>query len=114
MNRSRFVPVLVAGGLVAAACNPFRSPLKQAPVVQVTTRDANVNARWHGTLASPSSLAGAVPTLTVVFATGAVVGNTLAPAVRGEELSRGFDFRCGDRPDLHRVSAAKLTAMERY
>ena len=33
--------------------------MKQDPVVEVT-RDANVNSRWHGTLASPSNLAGAV------------------------------------------------------
>lgn len=49
-----------AGTLAIVACNPFRSPLKQAPVVQVSARDANVNSRWHGTLASPSALAGAV------------------------------------------------------
>ena len=28
--------------------------------MQVSTRDANVNARWHGELSSPSNLAGAV------------------------------------------------------
>jgi hypothetical protein len=49
-----------AGTLAVGACNPFRSPLKQAPVVQVTTRDANANQRWSGTLVSPASLAGAV------------------------------------------------------
>jgi hypothetical protein len=49
-----------AGTLALGACNPFRSPLKQAPVVQVSTRDANANARWTGTLASPANLVGAV------------------------------------------------------
>jgi hypothetical protein len=52
--------VAVLGTLALAGCNPFRSPFKQAPVVEVTTRDVNVNARWTGTLASPAALAGAV------------------------------------------------------
>ena len=60
MNRSPFVLMLAVSTVALAACNPFRSPFKQAPVVEVDTRDANVNARWNGTLASPSSLAGAV------------------------------------------------------
>lgn len=60
MLRPSYVLMLTAGTLALGACNPFRSPMKQAPVVQVSTRDANVNSRWHGTLASPSSLAGAV------------------------------------------------------
>ena len=59
MNRSSFVLVISAGALVAAACNPFRSPFKQAPVVEVT-RDANANSRWNATPASPANLAGAV------------------------------------------------------
>jgi formylglycine-generating enzyme required for sulfatase activity len=45
------------GALALGASNPFRSPFKQAPVVQVSTRDANANARWSGTLVSPASLA---------------------------------------------------------
>jgi hypothetical protein len=62
MPRSPFflTATAVVGTLALAACNPFRSPLKQAPVVQVTTRDANANQRWSGTLVSPASLAGAV------------------------------------------------------
>ena len=43
--------------LALGACNPFRSPFKQAPVVQVSTRDASANAHWSGTLVSPASLA---------------------------------------------------------
>ena len=58
--RAPLLVVLAAGGMTTVACNPFRSPFKQAPVVQVTTRDANANARWNATLASPSALAGAV------------------------------------------------------
>ena len=46
--------------LAVSACNPFRSPFKQAPVVQVSAGDVNVNSRWNAMLASPASLAGAV------------------------------------------------------
>ena len=59
MTRSPYL-LFAAGTLALAACNPFRSPFKQAPVVQVSTRDANANARWSGTLVSPAALAGAV------------------------------------------------------
>jgi hypothetical protein len=60
MLRSPLRVIVAIGTLAAVACNPFRSPLKQAPVVQVSARDANANSRWHGTLTSPSALAGAV------------------------------------------------------
>jgi hypothetical protein len=77
MLRSSLYPITVAGALALVACNPFRSPLKQDPVVQVTTNDANVNSRWHGTLASPSNLAGAVQmTGQVSMAPGSSAGNT--------------------------------------
>lgn len=47
----------VAAAIVAlSACNPFR---QQAPV-QVSTRDASLNTRWHANLASPATLSGAV------------------------------------------------------
>ena len=48
---------ILLGALVVltAGCNPFR----RSPAVEVS-EDANLNTRWHGTLASPSSLAGAV------------------------------------------------------
>lgn len=59
LKTSRYT-VVAAGALALAACNPFRSPLKHDPVVQVRTSDANVNSRWHGELTSPSNLAGAV------------------------------------------------------
>ena len=77
MVRSSLFPITVAGALALVACNPFRSPLKQDPVVQVTTNDANVNSRWHGTLASPSNLAGAVQMSgQVSMAPGSSAGNT--------------------------------------
>ena len=58
MNPSRCLAV-AAAALALVACNPFRSPFKQKPVVEVST-DANANARWNGTLASPTNLVGAV------------------------------------------------------
>ena len=72
------MPLLVAtGALALVACNPFRSPLKQDPVVQVSARDGNANARWHGTLTSPSSLAGAVQmTGSISMTPGSSAGNT--------------------------------------
>jgi hypothetical protein len=77
MLRSPINPLIIAGALAMAACNPFRSPLKQEPVVQVTTHDANVNSRWHGTLASPSNLAGAVQmTGQISMSPGSNAGNT--------------------------------------
>jgi hypothetical protein len=59
MIRPKFLAF--AGVLIAAsACNPFRSPFKQEPVVSMRDGDINANARWSGTLASPANLAGAV------------------------------------------------------
>ena len=77
MLRSPINPLIVTGALALGACNPFRSPMKQEPVVQVTTNDANVNSRWHGTLASPSNLAGAVQmTGQISMSPGSNAGNT--------------------------------------
>jgi hypothetical protein len=77
MVRSSFYPILITGTLALGACNPLRSPLKQDPVVQVSNRDANVNARWHGTLSTPSTLAGAVQmTGQISMAPAEKAGNT--------------------------------------
>jgi hypothetical protein len=77
MLRSPINPLIAAAALALGACNPFRSPLKQEPVVQVSTNDANVNSRWHGTLASPSNLAGAVQmTGQVSMSPGSNAGNS--------------------------------------
>src|SRR5215213_10269669 len=77
MHRIPFYMLVATGALALVACNPFRSPMKQDPVVQLSARDANVNARWHGTLASPSSLAGAVQmTGSISMAPGSSAGNT--------------------------------------
>lgn len=77
MLRSSLSTIAAAGALALVACNPFRSPLKQDPVVRVTTNDANVNSRWHGTLTSPSNLAGAVQmTGSISMSPGSGAGNT--------------------------------------
>ena len=77
MHRMPLRALVATGALALVACNPFRSPMKQAPVVQVSARDANVNARWHGTLTSPSNLAGAVQmTGQISMSPGSNAGNT--------------------------------------
>jgi hypothetical protein len=77
MPRSPLYTVVTFGALAVVACNPFRSPLKQAPVVQVSARDANINTRWHGTLTSPSALAGAVQMKgSIAMAPGSKSGDT--------------------------------------
>jgi hypothetical protein len=54
---SRSWPLFVALSTVTmAACNPFH----HADPVQVSTKDAALNTRWHANLASPADLAGAV------------------------------------------------------
>jgi hypothetical protein len=77
MSRMPLLAIVATGALALVACNPFRSPMKQDPVVQVTARDGNANARWHGTLTSPSNLAGAVQmTGSISMAPGSSAGNT--------------------------------------
>jgi hypothetical protein len=77
MHRSPLTILVAAGALALVACNPFRSPMKQDPVVRVTTNDANANSRWHGTLTSPSNLAGAVQmTGSISMSPGGSAGNT--------------------------------------
>ena len=77
MYRTALMLVFSVCTLAAAGCNPFRSPFKQAPVVAVSTRDANANARWSATLASPASLVGAVQMKgSATMTPGSNVGNT--------------------------------------
>lgn len=47
------IPLLL---VPTAACNPFY----RTPPVQVADDDGALNTRWHATLASPASLAGAI------------------------------------------------------
>jgi hypothetical protein len=53
---SRLSRVTVLAALTLAACDTF----DHKPAVEVSAGDANLNTRWHATLASPRSLAGAV------------------------------------------------------
>ena len=77
MHRIPLYALVATGALALMACNPFRSPMKQDPVVQVSARDGNANARWHGTLTSPSTLAGAVQmTGSISMTPGSSTGNT--------------------------------------
>ncbi len=55
MPSHRFL-LLAVSALSLAACNPFRS--EQA--VEVSTKDQNLNSRWHANLATPAELAGVV------------------------------------------------------
>jgi hypothetical protein len=59
MNPSHYL-ALVGAALTVSACNPFRSPFKQEPVVRVNAGDVNANTRWNAVLATPAGLAGAV------------------------------------------------------
>ena len=64
---------LAASALIFAACNPFH--VGQA--VQMSAQDVNLNARWHGNIASPATLAGAVQmTGEATMAPGSNAGNT--------------------------------------
>jgi hypothetical protein len=59
--------------LALASCNPFRH--EQA--VEVSTKDENLNSRWHATLATPAELAGAVQMNgSASMAPGTKTGNT--------------------------------------
>lgn len=48
--------MLLVSALALTSCNPFR----HEPAVQVSTKDENLNSRWHANLATPADLAGAV------------------------------------------------------
>jgi hypothetical protein len=55
MYAYRFL-MIGAVAVALAGCNPF----SRSQAVEVSASDLNLNTRWHGTLASPASLAGAV------------------------------------------------------
>jgi hypothetical protein len=48
--------LLAVSAFALTSCNPFRH--EQA--VEVSTKDENLNSRWHASLATPADLAGAV------------------------------------------------------
>jgi hypothetical protein len=47
---------LAVSAFTLVSCNPFRHD----PAVEVSTRDENLNSRWHANLATPAELAGAI------------------------------------------------------
>jgi hypothetical protein len=55
MFHPRFL-LLAVSAVALMSCNPFRHDQP----VQVSTKDENLNSRWHATLATPANLAGAV------------------------------------------------------
>jgi hypothetical protein len=65
--------MLAVSALVLTSCNPFRH---DSPV-QVSTKDENLNSRWHANLATPAELAGAVQMNgSATMAPGTKSGNT--------------------------------------
>ena len=48
--------MLAVSAFALTSCNPFR----HKPAVEVSTKDENLNSRWHANLATPADLAGAV------------------------------------------------------
>jgi hypothetical protein len=48
--------LLAVSAFALGSCNPFRHD----QAVQVSTKDENLNSRWHANLATPANLAGAV------------------------------------------------------
>src|SRR6185437_5974368 len=71
-----------------ASCNPFHH--EQA--VQVDTKDENLNSRWHGTLATPAELAGAVQM------NGSA---SMAPATKGGNTTVSLDLSNATPGGLH-------------
>jgi hypothetical protein len=65
--------MLAVSAFALTSCNPFH----HAPSVEVTTKDENLNTRWHASLESPAALAGAVQINgTASMAPGTKTGNT--------------------------------------
>ncbi len=48
--------MLTVAACALVSCNPFRNDT----AVQVSTKDENLNSRWHANLATPAELAGVV------------------------------------------------------
>jgi hypothetical protein len=48
--------MLAVSALALTSCNPFRNE----SAVEMSTKDENLNSRWHANLATPANLAGAV------------------------------------------------------
>jgi hypothetical protein len=72
MRNHRLV-MLAVSAFVLTSCNPFRHD----SAVQVSTKDENLNSRWHANLATPAELAGAVQMNgSATMAPGTKSGNT--------------------------------------
>lgn len=72
MHTSRLFMLAVAV-FALTSCNPFR----RDSAVQVSTKDENLNSRWHANLATPAELAGAVQMNgSATMAPGTKTGNT--------------------------------------
>jgi hypothetical protein len=50
------VLLLALSAFTLVSCNPFH----RGSSVQVSAKDANLNSRWHASLATPAGLAGAI------------------------------------------------------
>ncbi|HET7460404.1 MAG TPA: hypothetical protein VFJ82_04115 [Longimicrobium sp.] len=104
-HRSR---ALVLAALSLGACDALRGK----PDVEVSAGDANLNTRWHATLASPRSLAGAVqmsgeatmaPTADGRTTVALALANATAGGLHPWQLHRG---QCGaDRGVLGAAAA---------
>jgi hypothetical protein len=55
MYHHRFL-LLAVSALALSSCNPFH----RGQPVEVSSKDENLNSRWHANLATPAELAGAV------------------------------------------------------
>ena len=53
---NRGLLLLAVSAFALTSCNPFH----HESAVQVSTKDENLNSRWHANLATPAELAGAV------------------------------------------------------
>jgi hypothetical protein len=53
---NRRLLLLAVSAFALTSCNPFH----HESAVEVSTKDENLNARWHANLATPAELAGAV------------------------------------------------------
>jgi hypothetical protein len=74
MRAMRTFLIAASALVLTAGCNPFY----RAPVVAISDSDTNLNTRWHGTIASPSRLAGVVQMSgTATMAPGSAAGATV-------------------------------------
>ena len=101
MHGHRFV-TLALSAVALAACNPFHHD----PPVMVSQTDVNVNTRWHGTLTTPATLAGAVQmTGTVSMAPGSNSGSTTVSLTLANATPGGVHPRSPRTTFRHRAGS---------